>query len=395
LLLGLLLLDGLWRAGPRPAPWRTLAQRAALQLAVAVAALLVCLPASIEQTRAARQYNTVARREPAFDRVPVAWAPDARAFLAGLPAFARARAFAYLSRLADQRGVGQVTAPLARQLWHDEFGEPPEPLRTPVLVSGQGPLNFALANHPDAHGAFSKAALENRFLSPDPKLTLSVPPHLRLYNDGYAVGLGFIRSDPRGWLRAVGRKLWFFGQGASLGLTAYDLPLGRYGERRPCDLMTPFPGHGVMWQLICVGLIVAGAVIARRHQVGRLCLLVLLYKLLVTVGFFGYARQAASIGPVLALLAALALDALAGKLWSSLTAHRGRAAGALCGAIPGGHRRTWLIVGSVVVLGVAVDLHAARHPPAFDVQGPLRASPEWGQSSFSSNVRVELRPQLP
>ena len=413
LLLGLLLIDGWWRtqAAPRAAGdgsgagdpdgdgdrstagrWRLPVRRVALQLAVAIPALLVCLPASIEQTRAARLYNTVARREPAFDRVPVPWAPDARAFLAELPAFARVRAFAYLSRFADQRGTAEMTAPLARQLWREELGALPEPLRTPVFVSGQGPLNFALANHPGAHGAFSKAALENRFLANDPKLTLSVPEHLRLYNHGYAVGLGFIRSDPGGWLRAVGRKLWFFAQGASLGLTAYNLPLGRYGERRPCDLLTPFPGSGWAWEIACAGLILAGAVIARRSDAGRLCLLVLVYKLVVTIGFFGYARQAASIGPVLALLAALALDALAGKLGAAI-GRRGGAAGSLTGALPGDHRRAWLLVGSVVALGVAVDVQAARHPPAFDIHGPLRATPEWGESSFSSNAKIELRPQ--
>ena len=353
-----------------------LARRLGLQLAVVIPALLVCVPASIEQTRAARLYNTVARRPPAFDRVPVSWAPDARTFLDQVPAFARPRTFAYLSRLAEQRGITELTAPVARQLWHDEFGDLPEPLRTPVFVSGQGPLNFALANHPDAHGGFSKAALENRFLSSDPKLTLSVPPHLRLYNHGYAVGLGFIRSDPGVWLRAVGRKLWFFAQGTSLGVTAYNLPLGRFGERRPCDLMTPFPGQGWLWECLSIGLIVAGAAMARRRAAGGLCLLILLYKLLVTVAFFGYARQAASIGPVLALLAAVALDALIEKI--------GLAA-----------RPRWLVAMwiSLVALAVAIDLHAARHPPAFDIHGPLRATPEWGESSFSSNARIELRPQ--
>ena len=373
---------------PRPTRWRPLA----LQLAVAGVALVVCVPASVEQTRAARLYNTVQRRPTPYDRVEVSWTDDARAFLDQVPAFARVRVFAYVSRLAEQHGLTEVTAVSARQLWHDEFGDLPEPLRTPVFVSGQGPLNFALANHPAAQGGFSKAALENRFVSIDPRLTLSLPPHLRLYNHGYAEGLGFIRADPRGWLRAVGRKLWFFAQGASLALTAYNLPLGRYGERRPCDLLTPFPGPGWAWEIACAGLILAGAVIARRSDAGRLCLLVLVYKLVVTVGFFGYARQAASIGPVLALLVALALDALAGKLGTAI-GRRGGAAGSLTGALPGGHRRAWLLVGSVVALGVALDVQAARHPPAFDIHGPLRATPEWGESSFSSNAKIELRPQ--
>ena len=148
--------------------------------------------------------------------------------------------------------------------------------------------------------------------------------------------------------------------------------------------MTPFPGQGRVWLVACVGLIIAGAAIARRRAVGRLCLVILAYKLMVTVGFFGYARQAASIGPVLALLAALALDALVDWLASLI----GRRAGAI------GQRRGWLVVASIVALGVAVDLHAARHAPAFDIQGPLRASPEWGESSFSSNATIELRPEL-
>lgn len=361
--------------GPRPTRWRQLA----LQLAVAGVALVICVPASVEQTRAAQQYNTVQRRPTPYDRVEVSWTGDARAFLDQVPAFARVRVFAYVSRLAEQHGLTEVTAASARQLWHDEFGDLPEPLRTPVFVSGQGPLNFALANHPGAQGGFSKAALENRFVSIDPKLTLSLPPHLRLYNHGYAEGLGFIRADPSGWLRAVGRKLWFFAQGASLALGAYNFPLGRFGERRACDLLTPSPGWGTVWIIACAALIVAGAWIARRREAGRLCLLVLLYKLLVTVAFFGYARQAASIGPVLAMLAAVAIDALAGAFpagawrWSRL---------------PGA-----VLVGLIVVVGVAADIHAARHPPAYDIHGPVRPAPDWGESAFSANAGIELRPQ--
>ena len=379
------LIDGGARAGsggegegdrsPRPTRWRQLA----LQLAVAGVALVMCVPASVEQTRAARQYNTVQRRPTPYDRVEVFWTGDARAFLDQVPAFARVRVFAYVSRLAEQHGLTQVTAASARQLWHDEFGDLPERLRTPVFVSGQGPLNFALANHPAAHGGFSKAALENRFVSIDPKLTLSLPPHLRLYNHGYAEGLGFIRADPSGWLRAVGRKLWFFAQGASLALGAYNFPLGRFGERRACDLLTPFPGSGAIWIIACAALIVAGARIARRREAGRLCLLVLLYKLLVTVAFFGYARQAASIGPVLAILAAVAIEALAGAFPA--------------GAWRWSRRPGAVLVALIVLVAVAADIHAARHPPAYDIHGPLRPAPDWGESAFSANAGIELRPQ--
>jgi hypothetical protein len=348
-------------------------RRVALLGAVVLAAGLVCLPSTLESTRAATAYNTLARREPSYDRMPVDFTPDARAFIETLPAFARHRAAQQLSELAAHRGVGSLGAAAARQLLRDEFGYVPEPLSTPVFVSGQGPLNFALANHPDAHGAFSKAALQNRFTSDDPRLTLSLPPHLLLYNHGYAAGWRYIRGDPRSWLTAVGRKLWFFVQGATSGLTAYNLPLGRFGERRPCDLLTPFPGHGIVWSLVFGGLLIAGAVLARRSAAGRWCLLVVVYKLIVTVAFFGYARQAASILPATAVLVALALHALTARF---IRPRAGRIAAA-----------------AIAALGVGIEIHAALHPPAFDIKGPLRATPEWGESAFSANAHIQLFPQ--
>ncbi|MFM9995187.1 MAG: glycosyltransferase family 39 protein [Phycisphaerales bacterium] len=361
-----------WRAGwIAERRWRSLGVLAAVGVAFAV----TCLPWSLHATRANIRYNRGdpgARFMPDYDRMTPAWTPDARAFFDGLPEFAKRDTGAYLYTESVRRGLPRVTAEDVRHILNEGFGYVPEPVRAFTLVASSGPLAFALANHPDAWGGFSKAALDARFGG---DIALGIPSHLRLYNDGLGVGLGYIGQDPGRWLRNVGVKVLNFWSGVTLGVTARNLPLGRDGERRAVDMVTHEPGRGAPWRAAVTVAVLAGAVIALRRGRGGVWMIVIASKVAVTVLFFGYARQAVSILPAFLLLAAITIDAVA--------------AWALARGVP---RRLVIAVGAGGLIGLAaVDASAlfARSVPR--VEGPMRADPRWGAAAFVSPETVRLR----
>jgi hypothetical protein len=271
-----------------------------------VSSVLVCLPWSIAGTRATDRMNTYAERLPSYETLSPRWTPDASAFMDSIPAFARLDNAAYLSSLAAAAGQTQIDEARVRRYFLEEFSYTPAPLKTPVFVSSQGPLCFALANHPDSGGGFSRAAFDARF-GADPNLTFALPSHLRLYNEGYAVGIDSIREDPAAWLSLVGQKFTRFEGGMTGGFGITNMPIGRTLVRQPVDVATtPWPS-GLWWRIPVLVLIAVGALRILVQQRGAVWLIVLLSKLLVTVAFYGYARQSASILPCFAVLLASAL----------------------------------------------------------------------------------------
>jgi hypothetical protein len=252
------------------------------------------------------------------------WDDAARAERDRLPAFARDAASAFVAATVLHRGGGEVRGEDLRIL-DEAFGYRPRPLGATPFVSLYGPLNFALANHPRATGGFSRAALEDppplaseagRYPPmlvqglPPPDLAFVYPPHVRLVNEGYAIGWRWLRA--RGTAGAIAhawRKLRIFWSGASLGFTGFDLPLGLPRLRRAVDLAVPDPGWGTAsWSAILLIASALGVAAGRRLTALYPWLLFLVSKLAVTALFFGYARQGAAVFPVVALLAALAVS---------------------------------------------------------------------------------------
>ncbi|MEX2218460.1 MAG: PCP reductase family protein, partial [Phycisphaerales bacterium] len=316
LLVGMLLAFIAWGRRRELASIAGAARVAALLVVTAAGAVGACLPWSDSTYRATERFNTrfqVGQREVRYGRMFPPWTPEARAEMDRLPVFAREANAMYASVWATRRGVERLTPEHLREFFAGEFGYTPEPLRRWSLVSGQGPLTFALANHPGATGGFSTAALDARF-DPDPVLSFAHPSHLRLYNRGYEVGLGWIREDPGRWAALVGRKLAIFAQGATQGVTSANWPLGREGIRRAVD---SFVAESPVWPWWAGGLgaaMLAGVLVCVRRGVGTVWLLVILSKVVVTVLFFGYARQAASVLPVFAVLVGVGVDAAVGAV---------------------------------------------------------------------------------
>ncbi len=281
--------------------------RFALGALTVACSILVCLPWSVGGTRATLRMNEHAERLPEYNTLRPVWTPDARAYMDSLPAFARLDNAAYLSAIAGAAREPEINEARVRRYFADEFGYTPEPLKVPVFVSSQGPLSFALANHQDAGGGFSRAAFDTRF-GPDPNLTLSLPSHLRLYNEGYSIGLGFIREDPAAWLTLVGQKLLRFEGGVTGGLGITNMPLGRTLVRQPVDIATSPIRSRLWWSIPILLLVAVGALRLVVERKGAPWLIIITAKLVVTVAFYGYARQSASILPAFAILVACALS---------------------------------------------------------------------------------------
>jgi hypothetical protein len=292
---------------------------------------------------------------------PLTWDASAAAQLERIPVFARRTSGLFVAATVAHRGGTTVRGEDFAVL-EDAFGYVPRPLPRHPFVSIYGPLNFALANDPAANGGFSPAPLErmpplrpsaDRFPPalvgpPPPQLALIYPPHLRLVNEGYRVGLGAIAADPARFVRLAARKLAIFWSGAASGVTGYGVPVGATGLRRAVDMVAP---GGIAAALFAVALLAVaawGAWLARDQPAVVPWLSFLATKVAVTIAFFGYARQGAAVIPVVALLVAIAFER-ATRPW------------------PAARRRNALLAAA----GVCLALEAVRFvaPPALTVDG--------------------------
>lgn len=315
------------------------------------------------------------------------WDESARAERDRLPAFARDAASAFVAATVLHRGGGQVRGEDLRIL-DQAFGYRPRPLGRAPFVSLYGPLNFALANHPRSPGGFSRAALEDppplvvqpgRYPPalvqglPPPDLSFVYPPHVRLVNDGYALGWHWVRArGPGGAAAHAWRKLRLFWSGAALGFTGFDVPLGLPRLRRAVDLAVPDPGwRSAAWSAVLLVACGLGVAAGRGRAALHPWLLFLFSKVVVTVAFFGYARQGAAVFAVVALLAALAA-----VRWIP----------SLPGLPPG---RIVRAAGLVLLAAVAAEGVRALHPPSLRVDG--RALDAGDTEDVHRDQRIDAR----
>lgn len=303
-----------------------------------LAALVVLTPWHVQTWRALRQANEhvppgspaeqAALRTVERQLSNVEWEAGALQRRDQLPALARSQAALFVAATLTQRGATRVQA-ADFEVLEEAFGTLPKPLPAHPFVSLYGPLNFALANHAGADGGFSPTLLAaapplrggaSRYPAalvaglPPAQLALVYPPHLALVADGYSIGARWIRAEPRAFVRLVVHKLMRFWSGVATGLGGFGLPLGRNGPRWAVDLAVAGPSMlGRLWACAWLGLAGLGVWHALRRPGTAACaslvpwVLFLINRLVVSVGFFGYARQGAMTVPVVALFAALAL----------------------------------------------------------------------------------------
>lgn len=332
--------------------------------------VVVCLPWSVHATRATARYNDTAIVPADYSNAEIPLTPDARAFFDAMPAFCRGQNLMFACHAAREERAQILDAATALAVLLDAFGTLPEPLRTPVFVSSQGPLSFALANHPAAEGGFSLAALDERMSDPG-GLNLAIPSHLYLYNHGYAAGWEYVARDPQTAIANAGRKCARFARGLTPAFTSLQIPFGRDGLRAAVDLTTPQGVAPAVLTLLAVAVIIVGCTRALTRGSGRLWLMVVAYKLAVTILFYGYARQAASVLPAFAVLAA------SGAAWPAVRLH-----------VPVRTRSIGLV--GVVALIAGADAWVAATHPVVEVTGRAEAAPRFGREAWTSSEGIVL-----
>lgn len=301
---------------------------AALVGVAAVAFVLPLVPWHVSAWRAIARFNGEPPPAPAplrrvLDQLRgVSWDPAARARLQALPAFLRDQHEAIVAATVVHRGGTRVReADLG--ILTEAFGVDSRPLAARPFVSAYGPLNFALASHPDAGVGFGHAALDR----PPPlaggpgaypammvaglpprDLTFTYPPHLALMNDGYALGWHWLAADPARAARRGLARLGRFWAGAATTLTGYGLPAGLSGTRHAVDITVADGWIATAWRVLLLALCIAGLAAGWRNPALHPWLLLLATKAAVAVAFFGYARLGATTIPVVSLLVALSIE---------------------------------------------------------------------------------------
>ncbi|HEV8611209.1 MAG TPA: glycosyltransferase family 39 protein [Thermoanaerobaculia bacterium] len=293
---------------------------------------LPLLPWHLSAWRAIRRFNEQPRQLTPVEQHAVRgveeslaglrWSPEAIRARDRLPSFLRRTASAFVLATVAHRGGHEVRGEDFRIL-EQAFGYRPRRLDRHPFVSSYGPLNFYLANNPASTGGFDRSPLEQppplgggaasypRALVqglPPGDLSFVYPPHLRLFNEGYSLGWKWIRGNPKEFARLAAGKLSIFWSGAAMGFTGWNLPLGLSGTRRAVDMVSPEGGFAAAWRLAVAAACLAGVVFARRQPALTPWLLFFASKVVVTILFFGYVRQGATVVPVVALLLGVALE---------------------------------------------------------------------------------------
>lgn len=364
-------------------------------LAVALACFLLPLvPWQAKAWGSIGRFNTEEPRRGPAEEAAVAgleratahlrWEPGAERRRRELPAFCRRTSAGFVAATVAWRG-GTVVREEDFRILDEAFGDAPRPLGRFPFVSAYGPLNFALANHPAARGGFDRAALEapppllggaSRYPPllvqglPPERLTFDYPPHVRLFNDGYALGWGWIREAPGRFSGLALRRLGIFWSGAALGFTGHGFPLGASGVRRAVDLAVPRDGPLVLaWRagllLCCLG----GLALAWRHPALWPWLLFALAKVAASVAFFGYARLGATAFPVVALLLVLCFGAV---------------------PLPRSARLGPWLLAAAVLTGVALEAARLLFPPTITLDGQVAGRHDPFPPDLHRDHRVDL-----
>jgi hypothetical protein len=272
---------------------------------------LVLTPWTLRAHHAAVKMNTTSPPIP-YDSMWPEWSPSAIAAFEALPAYARSGNFAPFGKWVFQQQAREIDAALVERYFRETWGFTPEPLPTWPIVSMKGPLDFAIANHATADGGFAREALADRF-DQNPTFSFARPSHARLATRGYAVGLAAIREHPDGWWRLAREKLRRFGDGVTLGVFATNWPYGAGGRREAVDMVVPARRAEPWWRFFLLTTMIVGCVTLSTRRLRPLALvvgIVLFSRLAIVLAFYGYARQAAAIGPVFDALTGIGIATL-------------------------------------------------------------------------------------
>jgi hypothetical protein len=373
------------RLPSRPQAWPHIVRQSVWIIAAGV---LVLLPWTLRSHAAVVRYNSESPEIP-YDSMWPEWREDAIAEYESLPAFVRTGNFATLNTFVRRNQLQEVDAAAVKRYFDETWGFTPSALPAWSIVSFKGGLDFALANDPRADGGFSRAPLTDRY-DQNPPFSFARPSHAQMVEQGYSIGWQHLTEDPARARTLIAEKLLRFTDGATLGLFASNWPYNASDEliRQPVDLAVPARWSAPIWSSVVLLAIALGAIVAGFRRGGWILLLALFYRIIIVAAFYGYARHAVSIAPVLAALAALGIDAVFVGILRVLpfgTACIGRLAFAML--VP---------IAALALLVVA--FRSALHPPSWTARsatldGRIELTPEFGEGAFTSNDRLRLLPR--
>ena len=252
------------------------------------------------------------------------------------------------------------------------------PLPRLAPVTSYGAFSFALANHAEADGGPNS---DHPLLVPANEdeearlaaglLDLSVASVHRLYVDGYGLGVRWWWEHPADALVLLGRKSRIAYGALALGYGPLDAPVGADGTRRRVDLVEP----EALWLApLHLGLLLFGAYQLRRRapMMAWLFAIPVVTLLASTWLFYGYVRLVVAYLPVLWVLQAVAIAALAER------AGLGRRLEA----------RGHTVAAGILVVGLVAVSVAALRPRIAVLDGPRN---EDGQVFVDETVRVRTQ----
>ncbi len=369
----------------KPQSWPHIVRQSAWIIAAGV---VVLLPWTLRSHAAVVRYNNECAPIP-YDSMWPEWREDAIAEYESLPAFVRTGNFATLNTFVRRNQLQEVDAAAVKRYFDETWGFTPSALPAWSIVSFKGGLDFALANDPRSDGGFSRAPLTDRY-DQNPPFSFARPSHAQMVEQGYAIGWKHLTEDPARARELITEKLLRFTDGTTLGLFAWNWPYNASDEliRQPVDLAVPARWSAPIWSSVVLCAIALGAIVAGFRRGGWLLLLALLYRIVIVAAFYGYARHAVSIAPILAALAAVGVDALLAGFLRVLpfgTACIGRLAFAILAPL-------------VAVALLVVAFGSAIHPPSWTARaatldGRIELTPEFGEGAFTSNDRLRLLPR--
>jgi len=264
----------------------------------------------------------------------------------------------------NTRNASRLTAPLPRL----------------APVTSYGAFSFALANHAEADGGPNSdhpllvpTSAEEEALLDAGRLDLSVASVHRLYTDGYRIGVAWWLDHPADALQLLQRKTRIAYGALALGYGPLDTPVGVDGMRRRVDVVEP----DATWLApIHLGLLVFGWYLLHRRSpdMAWLFAIPVVTLLASTWLFYGYVRLVVAYLPVLWVLQAIALEALAARAGCSRRLDTHGAA----------------IAAGVVLLGMVGVLLSAASPRSAVLDGYRDDN---GQVFVDETVRVTAQRQ--
>lgn len=176
-----------------------------------------------------------------------------------------------------------------------------------VIISANGPLNFYLGNGPMASGGYRSFNVEGSDQATAATIDFSDPIEAGAFYRGYQRAWDHLYFHPDQIAPLIRRKLVYFSRGLHWGIGLNNVPLGTRGVMRRGDMWTS--ESAITFYILSLGWLLGVIVTPKQHRRGFLIsLFYIIATVLISIVFFGLARNAATMLPFLFIGLAVFLD---------------------------------------------------------------------------------------